>query len=205
MSIIKIQQGDTIHFTVTSIVRDVPSNNPKYKPQHKFIGSTPDDPDAAVFMSTASAERQLGRLGLTLDTVVGQTIEFAKPGEYVDINRPSGAVPAPRAAAPVKQGFSSGGPIAGLDDARIPFVERTPRPIATPEYGDVPAQQKAVDAITTVDRLDRMFKVYGAIESHILATSVKKFEDAKVGASPESVAAQIATLFIQACNKGIAA
>jgi hypothetical protein len=198
MAIIKVQQGERYQFTVTSVVRDVPSANPKYKPSHKFVGTTPDDPDACVFMVTTSAERQLARLGLTLDTVVGETIEFAKPGDYVDINpvhayvapRPAASA-APRAAAPApqaKQAFSAG-----------------VLPIDEPLYGDVPAQQKAVDAITTVDRLDRMFKVYGAIESHILATSVKKFEDAKVGASPESVAAQIATLFIQACNKGLAA
>jgi hypothetical protein len=195
MSIIKIQQGDTIHFTVTSIVRDVPSNNPKYKPQHKFIGSTPDDPDAAVFMSTVSAERQLGRLGLTLDSVVGQTIEFAKPGEYVDINRPSGASPAPRAAAPVKQPFTSGPHIPGMDG---------PRPIATPEYGNVPAQQAAVDALRA-NRLDGVLNLHDVCVDHSLAVTVKKLTTAGIPVTAADVLSAAATMMIGAQKVGAAA
>lgn len=85
------------------------------------------------------------------------------------------AAPAPAAAptAPVKQAFTSGGPIAGLDDA-LP-----------------------------TEKLDRLFAVYSIIEDHILATSVGKFNKADVGTTPESVAAQIATLLIAAQKAGV--
>lgn len=197
MAIIKVQQGERYQFTVTSVVRDVPSANPKYKPSHKFVGTTPDDPDACVFMVTTSAERQLARLGLTLDTVVGETIEFAKPGDYVDINpvhayvapRPAASA-APRAAAPApqaKQAFSAG-----------------VLPIDEPLYGDVPAQQKAVDSLRA-NRLDGVLNLHDVCVDHSLAVTVKKLTTAGIPVTAADVLSAAATMMIGAQKVGAAA
>lgn len=56
---------------------------------------------------------------------------------------------------------------------------------------------------TTVAQLDRLFMTYSLIEAHVLATSVHKFVEADIGPTPESITAQIHTLFIAAQKAGI--
>lgn len=87
----------------------------------------------------------------------------------------------PRAAAPVKQPFSSGAPL----------------PWEGEETGAPPKDEPPHE------KLQHLFAVYAACEDHILATSVQKFTKAQVGASPESIAAQIATLYIDARKAGV--
>lgn len=53
------------------------------------------------------------------------------------------------------------------------------------------------------EKLDHLFAVYAAVEAHVLATSVPKFNQADVGTTPESVASQIHTLFIAATKAGV--
>jgi hypothetical protein len=86
------------------------------------------------------------------------------------------SVVSPARTAPAKQGYSSGPAIAGLDDGS----------------DDLPTE-----------KLDHLFRVYSIIEDHILATSVQKFTKADIGTTPESVAAQIATLLIAAQKAGV--
>ena len=83
---------------------------------------------------------------------------------------------AARPAAQVKQAYSAGGPLP---------------------YEEAPA-----DALPH-EKLDHLFRVYALIEDHVLATSVPKFTKADVGTTPESVAAQIATLLIAAQKVGV--
>lgn len=191
MSIIKLQKGQAVHFTVTSVVPEVPSTNPKYGPSTKFVGHTPDDPDACIFLTPSSAERQLGRLNLTLDSVVGQTVEFAKPGDYVDINRipdgnarPAVAAPAPVAAAPAptngKQPFTSGPHIPGMD----------PEPLASAET-------------VKTEQWKRLLALHKKCLQFVLETEAPMMTGADVGGSPESVSALTAQLFIAATSAGL--
>lgn len=190
MGIYKLQQGQSLVMTVAAVKLDVPATNPRYGPSHQFVGRTATDPDACVFMSPASAVRQLGRIGLTLDTVVGQTIEFAKPGEYVDINRPDGsptpvATPVPTTpttvaqSASAKQPFSAGAPIPGLD---------TPPTDATEGK---------------VREWTRLCALHKKCLEFVLTTEAPMLVEAKVGASPESVSAHTAQLFIAATQAGL--
>lgn len=186
MGILKLQTGERVPFTVASVVRDVPPNNPKFKAQHKFVGHTPFDEDACLFMAPDTAVRQLTRLGLSLDTVVGQTIEFAKPGEYVDINKPSGTAglamtgnPAITKQVTPKQPFSAGPAIPGMD----------PLP---PSDDDAKVQ--------TWKRLTGLHKRCLAF---VLENEVLPLATAQVGASPESVSALTAQLFIACTQAGL--
>ena len=97
--------------------------------------------------------------------------------KFTNINRVANGA-APRAPAPAKQAYSSG--------PALPYETEQ-------ETGAPPA----------VAGFDKLFAAYSLIEDHVLATSVQKFERAKIGVSPESVAAQIATLLIQADRQGL--
>lgn len=182
MSIVKLAKGTTTPtvLTITSIVRDVPPANPKYGAQHKFVGTTPTDPDACIFLAPATADRQLTRLGLTLDTVVGRTVEFTRPGDYIDMALPGGSAPVAAPAAPTngKQAVTLGAPIAGLD---------------TPE--DVAAAK--------VDQWKRLCGLHKRCLAFVLETEVPMLDGPKVGASPESVSALTAQLFIAAKEAGL--
>lgn len=101
------------------------------------------------------------------------------------------------------------------DGAIWPEKNPAPRSMPQPEVRPVATSGKqpyetgphipAIDgpAPGAVPALDALFNVYSTIESHVLATSPAKFEKAGVGASPESIAAQIATLFIAAKDAGL--
>lgn len=197
MSIIKLQKGQSVHFTVTGVVPDVPATNPKYGPSTKFVGRTPTDPDAAIFLTPSSAERQLGRIGHTIESVVGHTVEFAKPGEYVDINAIEGApthaapavVAAPQGPAPVapkasnaKQPFTSGPPIAGLDDDAAP----------TETGGDGKA-----------DLWRRLRVLHKKCLGFVLAEEAPLLTKADIGDSPEAVSALAGELFWAAVESGL--
>ena len=177
MAILKLIPGQRITFTVSGA--DTVQGN--YGPQIKFSGETPDDRDAVMFLNVETAERQLGRIGLDLQSVVGKAVEFErieKNGtKFTNINRVANGA-APRASAPAKQAYSSG--------PALPYETEQ-------ETGAPPA----------VAGFDKLFAAYSLIEDHVLATSVQKFERAKIGVSPESVAAQIATLLIQADRQGL--
>ena len=188
--IIKLQKGQAVDFTVTSVVLDVPATNPKYGPSTKFVGHTPDDPDACLFLSPATADRQLARLGLTTQTVVGQTVEFAKPGEYVDINRASvsaaqppqtATAPAPVPASKAKQGFTSGAHIPEMDDEPAP----------------------AENGAGKVEQLKKLASLHKRCLQFVLDEEAPLLLKSDVGDSPESVSARTAQLFIAATNAGL--
>ena len=133
-----------------------------------------------------AALRQLGRIGLTAETSVGQTLEFErveKDGtKYTNINKPGAAKLA--AAPSAKQGFTTGGHIPEIDG---PYTETGAAPHEAP---------------STADKLLKLFQVYDGCFDH--AHSLAK---AKIGATAthEGIAAQAATLFIQAAQRGVLA
>lgn len=179
MSILKLIPGQRIHFTV-SAVEQVEGN---YGPQYKFDGATPDDANATLFLNVSTAERQLDRIGYSLTSVVGQTVEIARTEKngtkYTDINRVNGAV-TPRAAAPSqpKQGFSSGGP--------LPYETET---------GGAPAEPKTA-------QWDKLFAAYDVCMDKAISVA-RKMESAQIGSDPSAVAAMAATLLIQADRQGL--
>lgn len=203
MAIIKLAKGDRVPFIVSAVIRDVPANNPRYGPSHKFVGRTETDTDAAVFMSPASADRQLARNGLTLDTVVGKAIVFARPGEYVDIEpysaesaqpalSPALAAPAakPAPASNAKQPFSVGPHVPGLD----------PEPPAS-----APAAAPATLASPAEVKLQGMFALYDRCLEHAVTATKAKLGNSGVPATHEGISAMCSTLFIQANMKGLGA
>jgi hypothetical protein len=192
VAILKLQKGTTTPtvLTITNLVRDVPSSNPKYGPQHKLVGHTPTDADACIFLAPDTAVRQLARVGLTLDTAIGHTVAITRPGDYIDFASPNGAaqVPVPAAstapaapapAANAKQGFSAGPEIAGLD---------------TPP---------AADAAGKIEQLKKMASLHKRCLQFVLDEEAPILEKAKVGCSPESVSALTAQLYIAATHAGL--
>lgn len=193
--IIKLAKGTTTPtvLTITGLVRDVPSNNPRYGPQHKLVGHTPTDPDACIFLAPDTAVRQLARVGLTLDNAVGHTVAITRPADYIDFSPANGAAPvpvpaatpvapAPAAPAPAgnaKQAFSVGAPIAGLD---------TP----AADQGEAKAREWA-----------RLCGLHKRCLAFVLETEVPLLEAAKVGCSPESASALTAQLYIAAKEAGL--
>lgn len=189
--ILKLTKGTTtpVLLTVTGVVRDVPSTNPRYGPQHKLVGHTPTDPDACIFLSPETAVRQLARVGLTLDTVPGHTIAISRPGDYIDFNPASGAPVAAPVAAPAaapapasnaKQAFTTGPAILGLDTPAAPVAE--------------PSKD---------ERLKAMFALYDKCFDHAAVTS-KRLKAVDIATTHEGIAAQTATLFIAAKERGLA-
>ena len=176
MPILKLEAGQRVTFAVrsTEIVEG------KFGQQVKFCGETADG-EAILFLNIEPARRQLSRISMDERTVQGQTVEFERVSRdgtlYTNINRVANGT-APRASAPAKQAYSSG--------PALPYETEQ-------ETGAPPA----------VAGFDKLFAAYSLIEDHVLATSVQKFERAKIGVSPESVAAQIATLLIQADRQGL--
>jgi hypothetical protein len=203
VAILKLQKGTTtpVVLTITGIVRDVPANNPRYGPQHKLIGHTPTDPDACIFLAPDTAVRQLARVGLTLDNAVGHTVAITRPGDYIDFASPNGAAPVPVPPAPApapapagsaKQAFSAGAPIAGLD---------------MPETaGRVTTQHATVDFSgpeAKVEQWKRLCGLHKRCLAFVLETEVPLLNGPDVGASPESVSALTAQLFIAATQAGL--
>lgn len=193
MSILKLQKGTTTPtvLTITGLVRDVPSNNVKYGPQHKLVGHTPTDPDACIFLAPETAVRQLARVGLTLDNCIGHTVAITRPGDYIDFGwstaaapalAPPPAVVAPRAAvaAATKMGFSAGPHVPGID-------------------GDAPTDAQA----TRVEQLKKLASLHKRCLQFVIDEEIPMLEKPKIGASPESVSALTAQLFIAARDAGL--
>jgi hypothetical protein len=183
MAILKLAKNTTtpVLLTITAIARDVPSNNVKYGPQHKFIGHTPTDPDACIFLAPESAVRQLARVGLTLDDAVGHTVAITRPGDYIDFSPVGGA-------APIAQASPS-------TPAPAPAAPAAPAAIATPD----PALERPRKA----EQWRKIVVLHKRCLKHVLTDVVPLLDTAKIGASPESVSALTAQLFIEAIHAGL--
>lgn len=102
--IIKLQPDQKLVMLVKTVAV-VPG---QYGESVRFIGESATDKEAAFNLSPDNADRQLKRLGLTRESVVGRTVEFAakKDGakKLIDMDLPAGSPPvvaAPPSAAPV--------------------------------------------------------------------------------------------------------
>lgn len=185
MSILKLLPGQKIHLTVvtTSLVEG------NYGPQIKFSGFTADDNDAAIFLNVDTAEQQLARIGLTVETAKGQQVEIErieKNGrKFTNINR----VGASSASAPVAASAATRQPVGSL--AKAGFS-------AGPH---IPGMDDGSDALPH-EKLNRLFNIYGACMDHALLVA-KKMDAAQIGSSPESTAAIAATLLIAAQRAGV--
>lgn len=183
MSIIKLVPGQRVTFGVggTELVEG------NYGPQIKFSGATPDDPSAVLFLNVEPATRQLERIGLTMDSVVGQRVEIERVEKngtkYTNIYKANGAAPVQTkpAAAPTstaKMAFSSG--------AALPWENE--------ETGAPPA-----DALPH-EKLDHQFRIYDLCLDHAHAAAKQRFGK---DVTDEAVAAMAATLYIQAQKVGV--
>lgn len=97
MAIHKLAEGP-----ITLTVMSVELSEGNYGPQYRFTG----EDGTAVFVSESSATKQLGRIGLTVESVVGKTIfleQVQKNGtRYTNIalSTPGAAAARPAASAP---------------------------------------------------------------------------------------------------------
>lgn len=182
MGKITLQVGEPITLTVTG-AETVEGN---YGPQVKL-----ESDEGTLYLSETTAQQQLGRLGLTPQSVVGQAItveKVAKNGKtYTNINR---AQPAPAVSPRTPQPFSAG--------PALPW-----------EQEQVAAEQRDVAAIqqgaTHAERMGKLAKLYA--ECLIIASDnvPKALEPHGVKPTAEAIVAATATLFIQANQRGMAA
>lgn len=161
----------------------------------------------AVRVNKQSVDRQLTRLELTQQTVVGKVLIFTRDPNPADVNKPYWGInlaadqsslipvqpdvgtplPTPR-PDPRKQGFNLGPHIPGLDEA--PPHDDRDAPNAAP------ARQAAVQEPASNDparaKLDASFKLYDECFHHAVATA------GKYPGLDTDVSAMAATIFIQA-------
>jgi len=178
MSIVKLEPGQKQLFEVAGVEQV----EGKFGPQFKFTEARGD----IMFLNVDAALRQLGRIGLTAETSVGYILEFErveKDGtKYTNINKPGAAKLA--AAPTAKQAFTTGGHIPEIDG---PYTETGAPPHEAP---------------STADKLLKLFQVYDVCFDHALSLA-HRTQGTK--ATYEGIAAQAATLFIQAAQRGILA
>lgn len=162
MAIHKLADGP-ITLTITALRLGVQGN---FGTQAAF-----DSGDTTVFISEPTALRQLSRLNLTTESVVGQTLHFAqtkKDGKtYTDINLDGAGVPLPT-ARPTRA-------VAGA---------------AT--HGTAPRHAKLT--------VPEAAALYGECVDAAMATLGSKLEGVGIGASDMAIQAAAATLFIQVCR-----
>jgi hypothetical protein len=92
------------------------------------------------------------------------------------------------AGAPAKQAVSLGGPMPWESAEEAP-------PVAVANVGEGSGNGATREAA--------LFGLYSRCAGHVLANVVPKMLEADVGTDPEAVAAMIATLFIQANQRGL--
>jgi hypothetical protein len=176
-----------------------------YGPQYQLDGHTADHGDVTLYLNVSTAQRQLDRLGVDAQTIVGETIEVervVKDGKtYTNLNRaraaraatPTNGKPATQATT-AKQAYNAGPRIEGMD-----ADDYAPTPLASVHH---PAPPTVADPTTS--RLDKLFALHDACLAHALSQTAQ-LERAKVGDSPEAISARAATLLIQATQRGMAA
>jgi hypothetical protein len=187
--ILKLIPGQRIHFTVNG-TEEVQGN---FGPQIKFTGATPDDTDAVMFLNVDAAQRQLSRIGLSLASVCGRTVEFARTEKngtkYTDINLPANGAPPKAKVDQTPRAYSSGPHIPGIDG---PYQETGAPPSGAHGGGERDRTQQWDHLFAAYDLcLDKAVKI------------AKQMDAAQIGSSPESVAAIAATLLIQADRQGL--
>lgn len=179
--ILKLIPGQRINFTVAAI-EEVTGN---FGPQLKFVGATPDDANAVMFLNVEPAQRQLARLHLDSYNVIGRTVEFARTEKngtkYTDINLPANGTDKPKPLSTSGKAPYSSGPA-------LPYETES-------ETGAPPVANKA-------EGFQRLFNAYDVCFAHAL-TKAALMDKAEVGSSPEAVAAIAATLLIQADRQGL--
>lgn len=177
MAVLKVKDGP-VQMTVTGVRTGVVG---KFGAQIAF-----DAGDDTVFMAEQAGLRQLGRLGLTTQTAVGQTLRFTpvqKDGmTFVNVDRVGGAMPDP----------------LGLDDdgdpvprARVSGATQTAPSMAGTAQTVVRAAGPSPMTVATAAAL------YGECVDAAMATLGAKLEQAGVPVSDMAVQAAAATLFIR--------
>lgn len=196
MAIIRLVQGGPgVTLLVAAIADDKDTRN---NPQWKFVGRAGTDHDAAVFLSTGTAQRQLTRIGLDRASAIGKSLEFVKNGKgFIDVSHATEQL-----AAPLTGERTSAAPTP----AAAPAVTRTPAPAAA-----APAAAPASNG-TTDPEAERARKrehwqksslLYAFCEDHVLKNSIPKMVRANVPVTHEGTAAQIATLFDRLYEQGV--
>lgn len=170
MAIHKLADGP-ITLTITALRLGVQGN---FGTQAAF-----DSGDTTVFISEPTALRQLSRLNLTTESVVGQTLHFAqtkKDGKtYTDINL-VGAGTTPPQHVPIP----AGQPMQGTTTH------------GTAVHGTTPRHAKLT--------VPEAAALYGECVDAAMATLGAKLEGVGIGASDMAIQAAAATLFIQVCR-----
>lgn len=186
MSIVKLEPGQNILFDIASL----DEVEGKFGAQYKITDRRGD----VLFLNVDTVVKQLGRIGFTPQTAVGQTLEFErieKNGtKYTNINKPGAAKLAAAPKANVKQELSSGPHIAGMDDEPAVYAETGAPP--------------SVESGSVYPRLQKLFDVYDVCFDHVLTNVAPRLTASDIGSSPESVAAMTATLYISAKDAGLA-
>lgn len=100
MRIVKLAADESLTMTVSAI----DEVEGQYGPQYDVQGESDDGEEVRIYLSIASAERQLERIEHTLDSVIGEGIKISKvkkgSKQFVNIDRAQIGARTTRAAAP---------------------------------------------------------------------------------------------------------
>lgn len=189
MSKLTLQVGNPITLTVSG-ASEVEGN---YGPQAKF-----DSDEGTLYLTLSTAQRQLDRLGLDLQTVAGETLTFEKVEKagktFTNINRAPRSQPSVKPLA--KGEYAAGGfdPVTGRDTILDEQEQH--------ETQAVKAIQQGADY---AERMVNLSKLYGACLNIAFTQVPAACKTANVPVTAEALVAATATLLIAADKRGIAA
>lgn len=175
--IVKLNAGESLSLMVESATEV----EGQYGQQVKFDGQTAEGENVTVFLSLDAAQRQLERIGATVDSIAGSIIKLekvAKNGKtFWNIYRAGGANKV--AARP------------------------TPPPPAEPDWlADQEADEENFVASVKTDKLTSIVVLHRKCFTHALSLATS-WEKTGVTASLEGVSALTAQLFIAAREAGL--
>lgn len=174
---------------VTLTVTSAQTVEGKFGPQVKL-----DSDEGTLYLSETTAQRQLGRIGLTLQSVVGATIaveQVVKDGKtYTNINH---------ATAPTANAAS--GSVGGYSPTGVDFLDQQ----ATDEAQAVRAIQQGAPTTTVAIGMGKLAALYAQCLIVASDNVPKALEAHGVKPTAEAIVAATATLFIAAKERGLAA
>lgn len=149
-------------------------------PEYEFVGRD----GSKVRVPEVSAKRQLERLELTADSIVGRRVTIKRDPNSKNAAKPFWGLY-------LEDGAKSNG--SGAANAATPGSPTSGAVSQPPHSSPAPTQAS--------DEKEKLNKVYGRCLDHVLAVEVPKLKAAGVTVTHEGVSAMTSTLFIAARDR----
>ncbi|MHB1310614.1 MAG: hypothetical protein ACYC3L_01265 [Gemmatimonadaceae bacterium] len=213
MAIYKLQPGREHAIIATVIDAELaPSQNPKYKPQYR-IDCNLNGEAVTLYESQAGIDRQLARLGIRLQDLIGQTWRFSKtpmaddPTKgFINIDRATAAqaaAPTPRPmGVPQTPPAGNAGPlIPGLDPDEWELIDDSanfPQQLALPDGPYAPPAPKPLPLVAAALTKDQHAQVhYLAHFRWYLAHVLPTLTEMQIPVDAGNINQAVATLMIE--------